>query len=145
MVGTIDPNSINYYYDLATPTNIGPLTTTFEAPATCTGIDVAGTGHEAFFEQNYFINTARCNTTLFNDCIPSPTGGVALLEKWPESYATYHSPGLICPKGWATAKSYASATSSEQPIFATGRPDEEFYLDQYPLEEAETLVLCCPE
>ncbi|CAJ0543462.1 Ff.00g037630.m01.CDS01 [Fusarium sp. VM40] len=100
------PSRTQYFgYDF---TNIGPLTTTYEPPASCT---TATTDHIYFanatsLEQAY--GSVKCDgPEPVGKCYPSGATYDSLLS----SYATYRdqgfwqyfSPGVVCPKGWTTA------------------------------------------
>ncbi|KAJ3495929.1 hypothetical protein NLG97_g3036 [Lecanicillium saksenae] len=128
------------------PTNIGPLTTTFTPPATCTGFDVGGRGNEAFFLDAQYLGHVKCSTNVLDECRPLPptSKGIQDLINVPNFFLTYHSPAVICPSGWSTAASYDRA----QPTDVTFRPEnymDRFYKSVWPLEKSETLILCCPE
>lgn len=91
--------------------NLGPLTTTFTAPASCsatpTPIGLAN-----------WVNPARgaiamesCGRAPLGDCLP---GGSVLDREYTSSLAGgtpglptlfYHSPRNVCPSGWATVGS----------------------------------------
>ncbi|KAJ6783747.1 hypothetical protein PWT90_03387 [Aphanocladium album] len=132
-------------YDIR-PLNLGPLTTTFTPPATCTGRDVAGPGNEAFFEGPDYLGHVQCGHNVLDACRPPPsTEKVAqALVNAPELYLTYHSPGVVCPSGWTAAESFSKVQPTDG-VFRPEREDDELYQTIWPLEPSETLVLCCPE
>lgn len=137
--------------------NIGPLTTTFTAPASCTTefkIAVAPTDSPSLEYQD------DCSYEPPSDCHPhgsvinslvssigaTPTLGVIL----------YQSPGLFCPSGWSTAgaatKVNPTSTSTSGAfnltnVVPTGVPA--FFqpaLDSFmsALDPGETAIACCP-
>ncbi|KAE8156799.1 hypothetical protein BDV40DRAFT_305744 [Aspergillus tamarii] len=113
-------------------TNLGPLTTTFTSPESCTvAVRACPTCTEGWQAQT-------CSNNAFNhqgvqddvECWPpranpSLTTGVAL-NGW-----GFYSPGIHCPAGMVTACS------------VTGRSNEGFQF-QYSLNDGETAVGCCP-
>lgn len=143
--------------------NNGPLTTTFTAPASCStdyavllGLATAPT---------LFEWSAECDRFAPADCNPSGAAlqslGTAIQGGNPKAgfVIVYHSPGLICPAGWATVGAAAKASPSSLSISGafdvsgaiptgTGPHDDFFengmdvFLDA--LDPGETAVLCCP-
>jgi hypothetical protein len=141
--------------------NNGPLTTTFTAPSSCSTDYAILIGLAT--EPTIFEWIAQCNYTSPADCNPSgaalqslvtanqagdPTGGFVLV---------YHSPGVVCPAGWATVGAAVKASPSSLSISGafnvssavpTGAQDSFFengldvFLDA--LDPGETAVLCCP-
>ncbi|KAB8254205.1 hypothetical protein BDV32DRAFT_132787 [Aspergillus pseudonomiae] len=113
-------------------TNLGPLTTTFTYPESCT----VAVGACLTCTQGWQAQT--CSNNAFNhqgvqddvECWPpranpSLTTGVAL-NGW-----GFYSPGIHCPAGMVTACS------------ATGGSNDGFKF-QYSLNDGETAVGCCP-
>ena len=146
-----------------TVTNMGPLLTTFTAPASCT------TGRELLkiaSSESIFVDA------WFNQCGSQVLMGT-LKECWPSGAATvdefvsrnyrnpttgllgYYSPGIACPAGWTTA-GVTTRNTDGSPGSASGafslpaptitRPD---YLDFIPgfaqiIDPGETAAVCCP-
>lgn len=153
------PSRTQYFgYDF---TNIGPLTTTYEPPASCT---TATTDHVYFanatsLEQAY--GSVKCDgPEPVGKCYPSGATYDSLLS----SYATYRdqgfwqyfSPGVVCPKGWTTAGTLAHGDKTDSvektgvftqpypfptPVNYIMKP-EQIWLNV--LEPSETLAYCCP-
>lgn len=140
--------------------NIGPLTTTFSAPASCStnyiGLGVASIPTEIVWMITCpFVPPADCNPT--GSVIQSiftigeggnPTAGNILV---------YHSPGLVCPAGWETVGAAAKPNPTSTSIsgafnlstaFPAGGggsffvPAADVLIEV--LEPGETAVLCCP-
>lgn len=142
-------------------TNNGPLTTTFTAPASCSTayqIMIGATSNPDFFQW-----AAQCEWLPPADCNPSgsviqsiyssaegsnPTAGMIIV---------YHSPGLVCPSGWATAGAAAklnltstsiSGVFNQSDAIPTGsqfgffEPELDVFLAA--LDLGETAVVCCP-
>lgn len=140
-------------------TNLGPLTTTYEPPASCT---------TATTDRIYFANaktlgigygSARCDgPETVGKCYPSGATYDSLLS----SRATYHdqgllryfSPGVACPKGWTTAGTLAHGEKTDSAEKAGVFTTEPFPYPDYMmepeqiwvnvLEPLETLAYCCP-
>ncbi len=129
---------------LATPTNLGPLTSTFTPPAACTGINAAGPGNEAFFDEAEYLGHVSCVLPAVNACAPTPTGSAADLAAHPERYLTYYSPGVVCPAGWTTVGRYDLEKPTDG-LYRSEGMDDFYYKSEWPLEPSETLVVCCPE
>jgi hypothetical protein len=139
----------------------GPLTTTFTAPAACSTayqIMLAPSDHPTIG-----LWEAECNYVPPADCNPSgsviqsiyssaeggnPTAGNVIV---------YHSPGVVCPAGWATvgvaAKPNPTSTSisgafNQSFAFQPGNravfwePELDVFLAA--LDPGETAVACCP-
>ncbi|KAF2230414.1 hypothetical protein EV356DRAFT_344720 [Viridothelium virens] len=117
------------------PTNLGPLTTTFTPPASCSPIlwwdyqgDVHAYSAQACFEEG-IVNDSLCwpsraNETRNFESFLSPLQG----------YGVY-SPGYICPIGYTSA--CANAFSGQITALRT-------FAFQYPLMDSEYAVGCCP-
>lgn len=94
-------------------TNIGPLTTTYTAPASCaTGyrqwdVRLKDTVHTTLHYG--FIGAAgtACTVESLSDCVPSGAKfdelQRAATTTYNNGYLAYFSPGLHCPSGWETA------------------------------------------
>lgn len=87
--------------------NAGPLTTTFTAPASCTG-RMGLIPRDTIFETiNAFRVDESCTGPApgLSDCWPS--GSVVdqdFSTRWPPA-VYYHSPASLCPAGWTTVGS----------------------------------------
>ncbi|KAF5667069.1 hypothetical protein FHETE_5772 [Fusarium heterosporum] len=142
--------------------NLGPLTTTYEAPAACT---------TATTDRIYFANAtsadivfgaARCDEPEpLGKCVPSGLAWDKMMSSRAgyidQGYWAFHSPGVVCPKGWTTAGTLAHGNKTgsvdksgvfTQPPFPFGQPidylltPEEILLNV--LEPSETFAYCCP-
>lgn len=139
-------------------TNVGPLTTTFTAPATCSTdyqIVVALTADPAGLQL-----PAQCDWLPLADCNPSGSAIRSISSSAGGSNPTarqiivYHSPGLVCPSGWATvgaaAKLNPTSTSISgafhQPDVIPNGTSWVQGLDAFlaALDPGETAVVCCP-
>lgn len=111
---------------VATRTYLGPLTTTFTAPSTCTEVMlVTQVPTAGWMAQSCLSGAINDNVS----CWPPATSGVTSpVPIW--GFGVY-SPGLICPASHTTA---CSSTSG-------GAGDFDF---QFPLDSAETAAGCCP-
>jgi hypothetical protein len=140
-------------------TNLGPLTTTFTAPASCStayDIDVASIGLNLGW-------VADCSYMVPDDCYPYGSAidpiNSAIQKGNPaaDNVIGYQSPGLICPSGWTTAgvatKLNPTSTITSGTGFNTsGWIDPKFpeffpqYLDVLldALDPNETAIACCP-
>lgn len=146
--------------------NLGPLTTTFTAPSSCS----TGTDHIVYASltaEPVLFGAPTCGLVPFADCIPSG-------EKWDsvngqsttfvQGQFVYYSPGLACPSGWKTVWSLDRGNSGSTATSASGIASLSSLLSpiskntggQRPrlmqptevwkevLEPEETLVYCCP-
>lgn len=113
----------------ATTTNIlGPLTTTFTQPASCTvAVGNCDTCDIAWLDQHCISTGFDGNT----GCFPPTTSGASSKTYALSTWGVY-SPGLICPSGHSAACSYDGSAS-------TG--DFNFY---FPPGASETAIGCCP-
>lgn len=153
--------------------NLGPLTTTFTAAASCETQNLALADRRAPFnfldeEDTPVLWRSECDfPSLASDCQPSASeywdlhtsfksGDIEGYQGW----AVYHSPASICPSGWDTvglASLYSGAGSASQSGIFTknARPDPTLSLDGWPLyaadwlvgalEEGEQMIWCCPK
>jgi len=142
-------------------TNNGPLTTTFTAPASCSTAYETMLG--AATDPTFIQWAAQCEWLPPTDCNPSgsvirsidssadgsnPTAGMIIV---------YHSPGLVCPSGWATVGAAAKLNPTSTSIsgafnlsdaIPTGsdldfvEPELDIFLAA--LDPGETAVVCCP-
>lgn len=113
--------------DSATRNILGSLTTTFTAPATCNQVMLcsldAGRGWQG----------QRCEATEILDateCWPTTTTDASAPGHYFGGWGFY-SPGLYCPAGYTSACSAVNGVSTGWPM-------------QFPMEEGETAVGCCP-
>lgn len=146
-------------------TNLGPLTTTFTAPASCSTAYqtlLAPVDYPAFFIQwaadcNY-LPPADCHPygDVFNSMGSSARGG----NPTANNYIPYQSPGLFCPSNWATvgaATKLNPSSSSTSGVFDvwgatptnTIKHPRSFFqpgLDVFlsALDPGETAIACCP-
>jgi hypothetical protein len=144
-----------------TLTNIGPLTTTFTAPASCATayqIRIAPVDDPA----NFLGLAADCNYLAPDDCHPygsvlnSIVSSARVANPISANILEYQSPGLVCPSGWATVgaatKLSPTSTSISGALNVSGEvPNNvsEFfppYLDVFldALDPSETAIACCP-
>ncbi|KAH6982577.1 hypothetical protein EDB80DRAFT_735947 [Ilyonectria destructans] len=142
-------------------TNNGPLTPTFTAPASCStpfAISISPVTDPTLFQWQ-----VQCDALPPADCNPSgsiirsidssaegsnPNAGMILV---------YHSPGLVCPAGWATVGTAAKLNPTSTIISGAFNQSDEIptgshlgffkpYLDVFlaALDPGETAALCCP-
>lgn len=145
--------------------NLGPLTTTFTPPASCTtgtaNLQIAVTDSEI---SSLFLQYAQqCSTVAGLDCAPpgskSHTQPTSTVNLNPTQIfnRVYYSPGFYCPSGWSTAgvAEYSNGTVTGLGVFKTTAtpthyPDgpAEFELPgtllMSLLDPSETAVVCCP-
>ncbi|KAL4904764.1 hypothetical protein BDW74DRAFT_153468 [Aspergillus multicolor] len=99
-----------------TYSNLGPITTTFTPPPTCTASDQLALA-TSDSDYGYFVwYSAQCTATVeYTDCVPTttaePTQSFLYGDDW-YGYGQYYSPGLYCPKGWKTVGMAARDASS---------------------------------
>ncbi len=148
-------------------TNLGPLTATFTAPASCYtgGTGALAYASKALPEAVYWANV--CTLPTADACVPSGSA----IAQWQSSHwldvtqtlVPYYSPAVDCPAGWTTAGITArntdgspgtasgafsmniSTATTTTPGLA-GRPNflpQQVALAQV-LDPGETAVLCCP-
>ncbi|KAH8678453.1 hypothetical protein BX600DRAFT_507398 [Xylariales sp. PMI_506] len=120
----------------ASRTLLGPLTTTFTPPASCTiawfGGVTSGTA-QAWVAQDCHPVTDYVNEDDLA-CWPTPTSGAYTPSTSPRVWANgwgFYSPGLICPSGYSSACSATAAGTSD-------------FSMQFPLTAGETAIGCCP-
>ena len=113
---------------------IGPLTTTFTAPQSCTVVGPGGFQAQACSASNFIDASA---------CWPPAAGGVATPEQ-PFGGWGYYSPGLVCPAGYATAcsNSVVGGLSVAPTGSLTGAAQFQFQFP--PSIPGERAVGCCP-
>ncbi|KAK5995451.1 hypothetical protein PT974_03858 [Cladobotryum mycophilum] len=111
-------------------TNLGPLTTTWTMPETCSlFMPPCSTCSQAFRAQSCDSasnGSPRDNTA----CWPPAKPGVTS-PSWPFFGWGFYSPGLACPSGYTSA---CTAIYNQRPDWDT----------QFKLFEGETAVGCCP-
>ncbi|KAH6983760.1 hypothetical protein EDB80DRAFT_735305 [Ilyonectria destructans] len=132
--------------------NNGALTTTFTAPASCsTPFDI---GIGPVTDPTDLQWGAQCAALPAADCNPSGSvirsifsaaeGG----DPSAGNIMVYHSPGLVCPAGWATvgaAAKFNPTSTSISGAFSQSDATPQFLgllLDA--IDPGETAVLCCP-
>lgn len=94
---------------------VGPLTTTFTPPASCTKILTTSSSSLAFLGADFF-NKDSCYPDVDNQPL----------------IRAYFRPGLICPSGWASENIFGGTTGRDSKLVLPSlRPDE-------------TAVVCCP-
>lgn len=113
-------------------TILGPLTTTFTQPPSCTVAVAAQDGNGLLGFLAHTCALPQENRLGLDDtsCWPSTSSGAATptvpLQGW-----GFYSPGTICPTGYASACSATGGGSSGWPV-------------QFKLQQGETAVGCCP-
>lgn len=155
-------------------TNLGPMTTTWTAPSSCTtGIRLAGVALTEVPHPPQFYELCDFDdwegAPRYGNCLPD---GEEIDEQIrsktdsgnPHSFVNYYSPGLHCPASWTTAG--IAEKGDDGSISATGvfsmteftvrvRPGTTEVepiptSDPWPnklaqaLHEGETVVACCP-
>lgn len=156
------------YFD-ATLLNVGPITTTYTAPATCTPTPVEwlgvipNSGPASGLMANMGPLGCDGQVNIMTQCLPSEIEVYKTqsdLRNLQHYYVTYYSPAGACPVGWETKGIAAafenSSTSSSGEIFSATLPSDlpgvETYFRRLPyadffihnLEVSETAVFCCP-
>ncbi|GKU07745.1 hypothetical protein FLAG1_10639 [Fusarium langsethiae] len=135
-------------------TNLGPLTTTYEPPASCT----AATTDHIYYANASDFNTqygpVSCGPEKMSDCYPSGSDYDKInsqnLKNGGHPAIDYFSPGVVCPKGWTTAGVFAQGDEGTKGgIFTQGPsiPDDQLGPEDIwggILEPGETVALCCP-
>lgn len=138
------------------PLNAGPMTTTFELPASCT--DSRSTFYAADIEEKgrgaTILEMPSCTTGDRSECSPYGDKIWEAFSKTDDHLLPYYSPALYCPSGWTTAGTTAyqgrsSGVFTENLFpFSTDFPHGVFlpggaaYAAM--LAPSETLILCCP-
>ena len=111
--------------------NLGPLTTTFVPPDSCSDYGIAGTAAGGFRAQECAGGTLLDNARCWPSATIAPPAPP--LAGW-----GFYSPGLVCPTGYASAcTAYPSGSSPT----TTSGPSFSF---NYALLPQETAVGCCP-
>ncbi|KAL6918971.1 hypothetical protein FSHL1_002952 [Fusarium sambucinum] len=148
--------------------NLGPLTTTYTAPSSCTG--TSNTDHILYANATSpyldYMLSSSCKAKPFGDCYPSGKERDAVATQTTtvgQGLYHYFSPGFACPDGWETAATLKHGSKSGEidvsgiltvsATHATERLKSDFSaaLPLHPtdfwrnvLEKSETLALCCP-
>lgn len=145
---------------------LGPLTTTFAAPASC----VTATDYRSIADVDFpgtDILKEACEERQWGECLPSGSAldthfSHAISSSTRGFYMPYFYPGLHCPSGWSTAgvaeksgvgtapslSGIFTGTSFHQPGVSTTRsvpfinPMPNILLEA--LHAGETAILCCP-
>jgi hypothetical protein len=141
--------------------NNGPLTTTFTAPASCStayATIVAPVSDPAFLQWS-----AQCDWLPPADCNPSGSAIRSIYSSAnggnpsADNIIVYHSPGLVCPSGWATVGAARKLSPTSTSISGAFSLSGEFQPGNNPgffepfldvvvaaLDPSETAVACCP-
>jgi|SRR5688572_17703804 hypothetical protein len=149
-----------------TITNVGPLTTTFTAPSSCsTATDFYVIAPKDDWSTAIY-GRPDCERPTLGKCFASGEAGDEIAKSAYESlgqgFIPYFSPGLHCPAGWTTVGTVAHAGKAD----STSLDSEGFFTnDLNPFDDStdpraaflpvatllvdalapsETLVWCCP-
>lgn len=140
--------------------NVGPLTTTFTPPPSCTSSPLIAYADPSTSAWYHYVS---CQFSI-PGCTPSGTSGLSSTASENFAVATipYYSPGYICPSGWKTVGTAvhqpgdtdSSWTPSVTGAFQTAADwtnahvDEHYLAPPYALanglEPGETAIGCCP-
>ncbi|KAL6918641.1 hypothetical protein FSST1_010136 [Fusarium sambucinum] len=140
--------------------NLGPLTTTYTAPSSCS----TNLKHPIFVNATSphdLLAWPSCSWAIFGDCIPSGKAlesGGQQTSVFYQGTSSFFSPGIACPAGWKTvgliahtesgkfSASGVLATPAPKLDYITGLPDSIYATDYWKniLDESETLAYCCP-
>ncbi len=130
-------------------TNLGPLTTTFSAPSSCSLVDgsFTKTGGGLNGVVGYACRAVAGNGQIFGAdpaCFPNSLAAyISTGDKWLTSIAVY-SPGSICPNGFSSACTMTRSANDEPPT--TGRLFQTASRAMFNiLEIGETAIGCCPK
>ncbi|GKU22064.1 unnamed protein product [Fusarium langsethiae] len=148
--------------------NLGPLTTTFTAPPSCTA--TTNTDHiliaNATSPYLDYLMSSSCIAKPFGDCYPSGKEYDSVVQQttnWGQGVYHYFSPGFACPDGWETAATLKHGSKSGEidvsgalTVSATYMTERlvSHYSQALPLhptdfwrnilDNSETLAYCCP-
>ncbi|KAF4459224.1 hypothetical protein FALBO_14026 [Fusarium albosuccineum] len=143
-------------------TNLGPLTTTYTPPASCTTVTTDRIRYANATSIQWVFAGPSCGPAPMGECLPSGSAYDELASSYhtnnAQDFWDYYSPGVICPKGWTTAGTLAhgdKTSSAQKSGIFTQDPWERvpnweyFYLSPQEiwlnvLEASETLAYCCP-
>jgi hypothetical protein len=136
--------------------DLGPLTTTFSAPAACaTGDDHLGLARPS--NPGFPVLFKDCELPTWGDCIPS---GAEIDKDYAEregdferNLAVYYHSGSVCPDSWTTAGVAAkdgNGKLSTEGVFAPSdvttapkfNPTPNIFMEA--LGPNETAIVCCP-
>ena len=121
---------------------LGPLTTTFTVPESCTSLGAFGTGPSA---QSFYLGVGCSNSSVTDatTCWPPPTTSLkptVLNNDNKLNGLGAYSPGLYCPSGYVTAcAQQKDAQGNDKPPTSTTS-----YSFQFPITSSETAIGCCP-
>lgn len=140
--------------------NLGPLTTTFTAPSSCSTIDSGFTAVAYKQDVTAILYDTSCEVEYDGwDCYPegsAPSPTVTTVNLADTFKYTYFSPGIYCPSGWKTVG--VASRDGDKPVTSSGAfandtvipthiagvfPNAANVLMQA-LDPSETAVLCCP-
>lgn len=133
---SVEPTPVNMTW-----TNLGPLTTAFQAPASCSTellgqlevIDNTNPEDESRYYECDLLNSMFPSKY---SCQPSATLHESLWSSASGWWADFLSPGISCPPGYATAGAY---TLSPNNVSATATS-----IPGYLYRTTGTHVFCCP-
>lgn len=139
--------------------NLGPLTTTFTAPSSCSTI--AGFTAVAYKRAvTDFLYDTSCVVNYDDwDCYPegsAPSPTVTIVNPAEAFQYSYFSPGIYCPSGWKTVG--VASRDGDQAVTSAGAFANDTVIPTYiagvfpnpanvlmqALDPSETAVLCCP-
>ncbi|KAH6982490.1 hypothetical protein EDB80DRAFT_592744 [Ilyonectria destructans] len=150
--------------------NVGPLTTTWTAPESCTS-DIRQPRLAFTDSPSIAVYEERCDfeheILELGDCFPSGSDIDAIIftsnadSPDPYTFLGYHSPGNVCPHAWTTAgvaEMNANGSLSSTGVFAAtefidafetsveSTPSQNPIPNQiaHALNPGETCVVCCP-
>lgn len=138
-------------------TNVGPLTTTFTPPPSCSNPNQIMYATQATPEI-FFMSNCDAN---WGGCLPSTSGQESTTSEAPinASLLGYRSPGIVCPSGWKTVGVAARGPDDASPTLSgafeslasavatnTGYGGDPLYqlVLASALDKGETAVECCP-
>ncbi|CAG2003244.1 unnamed protein product [Fusarium graminearum] len=133
-------------------TNLGPLTTTYEPPASCTTATTDHLYYANASELSDLYGAVSCGDKM-GDCYPSGSAHDEItsrnLKIGGHPTVGFFSPGVICPKGWTTAGVFAQGDeATKDGVFTKDlTADRQLGAEDIwggVLEPGETLALCCP-
>lgn len=110
----------------ATRNILGPLTTVFTAPQECTLAGIISSRTSAYRGQDCIVD----HLVDASSCWPQATAA-APLKSPPLNGWGFYSPGISCPAGYTSACSATQGSSTGWEM-------------QFPMDERETAVGCCP-
>ncbi|KAH6994734.1 hypothetical protein EDB82DRAFT_199459 [Fusarium venenatum] len=126
--------------------NLGPLTTTFTAPSSCTTVN---TKQVHFVNKSapylYHVGQANCDHWTQGSCRPSGVeidsvvSDIRLTTTDPGLFLYYHSPGIACPDGWDTVGIIAKSDStlSVSGFMTNTIKDYDKYSTYYPTSQSD--------